>query len=86
MDRLQSEFDIREWDDVNSNLDESLRLSDAKLRQLSEDLYVILVDKSTGEAASRISAVDPGDGFKALLRLYLWYAAITVLALTSETE
>ena len=75
LDQMQSEFSEQHWAFTNENLVNKLSLE--QFINLREDLYVILVDKTTGEAASRISAAEPGDGFKAFQRLYLWYAATT---------
>ena len=53
---------------------------------MSESLYGILVEKSEGEAALRVNSGEPGDGMSAYMRIYLWFAGTTALALTERTQ
>ena len=52
----------------------------------SEDLYYVLVEKTEGDAALRVNSGDPGDGIRAYMRVYLWFAGTTGLALTEKTR
>ena len=52
----------------------------------SEDLYYVLVEKTEGDAALRVNSGDPGDGLRAYMRVYLWFAGTTGLALTEKTR
>ena len=52
----------------------------------NEDLYYVLVEKTEGEAALRVNSGEPGEGVQAYMRLYLWFAGTTGLALTEKTR
>ena len=52
----------------------------------SEDLYYVLVEKTEGDAALRVNSGEPGEGIKAYMRVYLWFAGTTGLALTEKTR
>ena len=52
----------------------------------SEDLYYVLVEKTEGDAALRVSSGEPGEGLRAYMRVYLWFAGTTGLALTEKTR
>merc|ERR1712023_568154 len=57
-----------------------------EIATVSENLYGILVEKSEGEAALRVNSGEPGDGIAAYMRIYLWFAGTTALALTERTQ
>ena len=56
------------------------------LEQLSEELYYVLVEKTEGDAGLRVNSGETGDGLQAYMRLYLWFAGTTGLALTEKTR
>ena len=43
-------------------------------------------EKTAGDATLRISSGETGDGLRAYMRLYLWFAGTTGLALTEKTR
>ena len=44
------------------------------------------MEKTEGEAALRVDSGEPGEGIQAYMRLYLWFAGTTGLALTEKTR
>ena len=52
----------------------------------NEDLYYVLVEKTEGEAALRVSSSEPGDGLESYQKVYLWFAGTTGLALAERTR
>ena len=52
----------------------------------SESLYYVLVEKTEGDAALRVNSGEPGQGMQAYMRVYLWFAGTTGLALTEKTR
>ena len=52
----------------------------------AEGLYYVLVEKTEGEAALRVNSGEPGEGMQAYMRVYLWFAGTTGLALTEKTR
>ena len=78
---------------LNSRLDQDKRIfDDSELNEIpgaqgviqylncSEDLYYVLVEKTEGDAALRVNSGEPGDGIRAYMRVYLWFAGTTGLA------
>ena len=51
------------------------------LDEFNEDLFVVLIDKTEGEALTRVRAVDPGNGVEAYGRVYKWYLSTTSMAI-----
>ena len=51
-----------------------------------EDLYFVLVEKTEGDAALRVNSGEPGEGLSAYMRVYLWFAGTTGLALSLKTQ
>ena len=45
-----------------------------------------MVEKTEGDAALRVSSGQPGQGLQAYMRVYLWFAGTTGLALTEKTR
>ena len=43
------------------------------IEQLKQDLYYVLVEKTTGEAAVKVKAASEGRGFNAYFSIYLWH-------------
>ena len=56
------------------------------LKRVSEDIYYVLVEKTEGDAGLRVNSGETGEGLNAYMRLYLWFAGITGLALTEKTR
>ena len=54
--------------------------------EASENMYCVLVEKTEGDAALRVNSGEPGQGMKAYMRVYLWFAGTTSLALTEKTR
>ena len=50
--------------------------------ELSEEIYFVLQWKTEGDAELRVSSINPGQGIEAYMRLYLWFAGTTGLALS----
>ena len=77
--------DRKVLDDVDVDLlDGAGQLDD--LKRLSEELYYVLVEKTEGDAGLRVNSGETGEGLQAYMRLYLWFAGITGLALTEKTR
>ena len=66
------------------SIDEAKNLGD--LKRISEDLYYVLVEKTEGDAGLRVNSGETGDGLRAYMRLYLWFAGITGRALTEKAS
>ena len=56
------------------------------LKRISEDIYYVLVEKTEGDAGLRVNSGETGEGLNAYMRLYLWFAGTTGLALTEKTR
>ena len=54
--------------------------------EASESLFYVLVEKTDGDAALRVNSGEPGEGLEAYMRVYLWFAGTTGLALTEKTR
>ena len=54
--------------------------------EASEGLYYVLVEKTEGDAALRVNSGEPGQGIEAYMRVYLWFAGTTGLALTEKNK
>ena len=52
----------------------------------NEELYYLMVEKTEGDAALRVNSGDQGEGLQAYMRVYLWFAGTTGLALTEKTR
>ena len=52
----------------------------------NEELYYLMVEKTEGDAALRVNSGNPGEGMQAYMRVYLWFAGTTGLALTEKTR
>ena len=55
-------------------------------RKCNEELYYVMVEKTEGDAALRVNSGQPGEGLQAYMRVYLWFAGTTGLALTEKTR
>ena len=54
--------------------------------QFNEDMYYILMEKTVGDAKSRVNAVEPGNGLEALCKIYSWYASTSGLAIGARMD
>merc|ERR1712240_221061 len=54
--------------------------------EASEGLFYVLVEKTEGDAALRVNSGEPGQGIQAYMRVYLWFAGTTGLALMEKTR
>ena len=54
--------------------------------EASEGLYYVLVEKTEGDAALRVNSGEPGQGIQAYMRVYLWFAGTTGMALSEKTR
>merc|ERR1711951_68045 len=54
--------------------------------EASESLFYVLVEKTDSDAALRVNSGEPGEGLEAYMRVYLWFAGTTGLALTEKTR
>merc|ERR1712175_54160 len=52
----------------------------------AEGIYYVLVEKTEGDAALRVNSGEPGQGIQAYMRVYLWFAGTTGLALTEKAR
>ena len=53
---------------------------------MSEDLYYILVEKTEGEAATKVKSVETGKGLLAYHRIYWWYVKTSGIALQDRSR
>jgi len=54
--------------------------------EASEGLYYVLVEKTEGDAALRVNSGEPGQGIQAYMRVYLWFAGTTGMALSEKSR
>ena len=54
--------------------------------KFNEDLYYILTEKTEGDAAARVRAVEPGQGFEAYQRVYIWFSSTCGMALNKRMD
>ncbi len=59
---------------------------DEYFAKLSEDLFYILVEKTSGEAAAKVKAVEPGEGLLAYHRMYWWFVKTSGVALMDKAR
>ena len=53
---------------------------------MMEDLYVLLTDKTEGEAAIRVRGCPIGNGIEAYMTIYKWYIGTTGQAISDRTR
>ena len=46
-----------------------------------ENLYYVMMEKTEGEASLRVLSGEPGKGFEAYMKIHLWYAGTTSMAM-----
>ena len=54
--------------------------------KFNEDLYYILTEKTKSYAAARVRAVEPGHGFEAYQRVYIWFSSTCGMALNKRMD
>ena len=54
--------------------------------EMDEDLFCVFVDKCEGEALTKVRSVNPGEGWQAYQRLFLWYGSSSGLALQERAK
>ena len=54
--------------------------------QLNEDLFAVLMDKTTGEAYLRVKSVEAGDGIEAFVKIYKWYMGTSGMGLQDKAR
>jgi len=59
--------------------------SEAIMKDINEDLYYILIDKTTKTSKLKIDGVEPGNGFEAFQALYLWFSGTSGEMLSWKT-
>ena len=57
-----------------------------KVNELSEDVYFVLMGKTESDAYLRVASAESGEGVEAYMRVYLWFAGTTGLALSEATS
>ena len=45
-----------------------------------------MIEKTEGDAALRVNSGEPGKGLQAYMRVYLWFAGTTGMALTEKSR
>ena len=56
------------------------------VNQINNDLYYVLVEKTTGEAASKVKSVDEGMGFWAYFAIYWWFVKTSGVAIQERSR
>ena len=59
---------------------------DMTFDKFNEDLYYILTEKTEGDAAARVRSVEPGQGFEAYQRVYIWFSSTCGMALNKRMD
>ena len=65
------------------DMDEYEGLRDVEV--MDENPYAVLLEKTEGEALTKVTWGVPGEGFNAYMRIHLWFAGTTGLALSERT-
>ena len=58
----------------------------ARFESLEEDLYYILIDKTTGAGLEKVQAITPGQGVTAFMRLFVWFGCCSGLAIQERVR
>ena len=72
-------------EDIKEALDEGL-MDIADQENINEDMYYILMDKTSGECHDKVTSSEAGDGLNAFCKIFLWYASSSGLALQERTR
>ena len=73
---------IHDWD--NSINSKQTMMFD--IGQLNEDLFAVLMDKTTGEAYLRVKSVDSGEGIDAFVKIYKWFMGTSGMGLQDKAR
>ena len=60
--------------------------ADSRFEKLEEDLYYILIEKTTGQGLEKVQATTPGQGVTAFIRLFVWFGCCSGLAIQERTR
>ncbi len=70
--------------DVKSDIEEIpedvFELPDSTIEQINEDLYFVLVEKTTGESAAKVKSVMEGEGIHAYFKIFWWFVKTSGVA------
>jgi len=58
----------------------------ADVGQLNEDLFAVLMDKTTGEAYLRVKSVESGEGIDAFVKIYKWFMGTSGMGLQDKAR
>ena len=78
LDQYRKPLEVEELTEIEG-YDELPRKKD-----VDENLYYVLVEKTDGDAALRVQSGKQGQGVNAYMRLYLWFSGTTGLALSEK--
>ena len=82
-DELSAHVDKESSADFDDEHDEMwFEERDLNRDKFEEDLYVVLIDKTEGEALTRVRAAAHGKGISAYMNLYKWFTGTTGMAVT----
>ena len=73
------------WDKTKVNLGPKIN-DQIQFDKFNEFLYYILTEKTEGDAAVRVKSVEPGQGFEAYHRVYLWFSSTFDMALNKRMD
>ena len=59
---------------------------DAKIKTFNNDLYYVLVEKSTGESALKVKSVAEGEGLQAYFSIYWWFVKTSGIAIQERSR
>ena len=79
MNEIHNEFAEAELDQIKSDMMWSDE--ESRFEQLEEDLYYILIDKTTGQGLEKVQATTPGHGITAFMKLFVWLGCCSGLAI-----
>ena len=83
MEKTAAEEAISQFEIIVDLYDEQFSdrgMTNVERRELNRDLRAALVDRTTGEAASKLDASGQGQGVWAYLKLRRWFRAATGMA------
>jgi len=73
-----------EWD--QESWDEQFKTKELKWDRMNEVMYCVLIDKCEGEALTRVRSAGQGQGIKAYMSLYRWFAGTTGLGAAGKVS
>ena len=60
--------------------------SEDRVNAIDEDLYYILMDKTTGQALEKVHSVNAGEGLRAFQRLWVWFGCCSGMAIQERSR